>query len=109
MDHPVSAGLRNSLDTFMDIMHKSHFIRPCTFSWLILVLLTTTTYAIGEKGLGGWTIMLTVLGTAVIKVQIVSNNFMGLRRTRWLWRGIVLGWLLLVAGLITLAYLSPVK
>ncbi len=93
----------------MDIPHSPHFIRPCTFVWLILMLLTVATYTIGEAGLGGWTIMLTVLGTAVIKVQMVSNYFMGLRHTRWLWRGIVLGWLLLVTGLITIAYLSPIK
>jgi len=93
----------------MDITLKPRFIRPCTFVWLILMLLTVTTYAIGETGLGGWAIMLTVLGTAVFKVQMVANYFMGLRRTRWLWRGILLGWLLLVAGLITIAYLTTIK
>lgn len=93
----------------MDTPHKLHFIRPCTLIWLALMLLTGTTYAIGEAGLGGLAIMLTVLGIAVVKVQLVSNYFMGLRRTRWLWRGIVLGWLVLVAGLIAVAYLTTVK
>lgn len=93
----------------MDTTHKPHFIRPCTVIWLLLMALTATTYAIGETGLGGWGIMFTVLGTAVIKVQMVSNYFMGLCHTRWLWRGIVLGWLLLVAGLITIAYLTTIK
>lgn len=93
----------------MDNLHKPHFIRPCTRVWLVLMILTCTTYAIGEAGLGGVAIMLTVLGTAMIKVQMVANYFMGLRRTRWLWRGIVLGWLLLVSALITAAYLMTVK
>ncbi len=93
----------------MDTPHKPHFTRPCTLIWLALMLLTGTTYAIGEAGLGGFAVMLTVLGTAVVKVQLVTNYFMGLRRTRWLWRGIVLGWLVLVAGLITVAYLTTVK
>ena len=93
----------------MEITHKPHFIRPCTLVWLTLMSLTVTTYAIGEANLGGLAIMLTVLGTAVIKVQMVSSYFMGLRHTRLLWRGIVLGWLLLVAGLITIAYLSTIK
>jgi cytochrome c oxidase subunit IV len=93
----------------MEITHKPHFIRQCTLVWLTLMSLTVTTYAIGEANLGGWAIMLTVLGTAVIKVQMVSSYFMGLRRTRRLWRGIVMGWLLLVAGLITIAYLSTIK
>jgi hypothetical protein len=53
--------------------------------------------------------MLFVLGTAAIKVQLVANYFMGLRRTRWLWRGIVLGWLLLVTALITIAFLTTIK
>jgi cytochrome c oxidase subunit IV len=87
-------------------MHtQPHFIRPCTIIWLVLMLLTVTTYGIGEAGLGGSTIMLTVLGTAALKVQMVANYFMGLRRTRWLWRGIVLGWLVLVTGLIASAFL----
>lgn len=88
----------------METTRKLHFIRPCTRIWLILMLLTGTTYALGEAGLGGWAVMLIVLGTAVVKVQMVANYFMGLRRTRWLWRGIVLGWLVVVAGLITVAY-----
>ena len=93
----------------MDIPQKPHFIRPCTYIWLALILLTGITYGIGEAGLGGLGMMLTVLGIAVVKVQMVANYFMGLRRTRWLWRGIVLGWLVLVAGLITVAYLSTIK
>lgn len=88
----------------MDTPHKPHFIRPCTRVWLVLVILTCLTYAIGEAGMGGTAVMLTVLGTAVVKVELVASYFMGLRRTRWLWRGIVLGWLLLVSGLITVAY-----
>jgi cytochrome c oxidase subunit IV len=93
----------------MDTTHKPHFIRPCTYIWLLLLLLTATTYSIGEAGLSGVTIMLFVLGTAAIKVQLVANYFMGLRRTRWLWRGIVLGWLLLVTALITIAFLTTIK
>jgi hypothetical protein len=93
----------------MDTAQKRRFIRPCTFVWLLLMLLTVTTYLIGEAGLGGIAVMLAVLGTAVVKVQMVANYFMGLRRTRWLWRGIVLGWLLLVIGLITIAYLTAIK
>ncbi len=93
----------------MDIPHEPHFVRPCTITWLLLLLLTGTTYLIGEAGLGGLAVMLAVLGTAAVKVHMVASYFMGLRRTRWLWRGIVLGWLLLVTGLIAVAYLISVK
>ncbi len=93
----------------MNTPHKPHFLRSCTLIWLTLIILTCITYAIGESGLGGTAIMLTVLGTAAVKVEMVASYFMGLRRTRWLWRGIVLGWLILVSGLITVAYLMTVK
>lgn len=53
--------------------------------------------------------MLIVLGIAAIKVQMVANYFMDLRHTRWLWRGIVLGWLILVTTLISIAYLTTLK
>lgn len=82
---------------------------PCTLVWLVMMLLTVTTYAIGEAGMSGTTVVLIVLGIAVIKVQMVANYFMDLRHTRWLWRGIVLGWLLLVTGLIAIAYLTTIK
>ncbi|MCX7193016.1 MAG: cytochrome C oxidase subunit IV family protein [Proteobacteria bacterium] len=84
-------------------------MRPCTLIWLSLMLLTVATYAIGEAGMGGTAVMLTVLGIAVIKVQMVASYFMDLRHTRWLWRGIVLGWLVLVTGLIAIAYLTTIK
>ena len=58
---------------------------------------------------GGTAMMLTVLGIAVLKVQMVANYFMELRHTRWLWRGIVLGWLVSVTGLIAIAYLTTIK
>lgn len=85
------------------------FMRPCTLIWLVLMLLTMATYAIGEAGTGGTAMMLTVLGIAVIKVQMVADYFMDLRHTRWLWRGIVLCWLGLVTGLIAIAYLTTIK
>lgn len=57
---------------------------PCTLVWLVMMLLTVTTYAIGEAGMSGTTVVLIVLGIAVIKVQMVANYFMDLRHTRWL-------------------------
>ena len=49
--------------------------------------------------------MLTLLAIALVKGQMVAHYFMGLRRTRLLWRGIVLGYFLVVGGLIAIAYL----
>ena len=46
----------------MNTSHKPHFIRPCTRVWLVLILFTCVTYAIGEAGLGGLGIEPCVIG-----------------------------------------------
>jgi len=77
-----------------------------TIIWLVLVALTLTTFSLGEAGLSGKGIMLTLLAITMIKSQLVANYFMGLRKTRLLWRAIMLGYFLIVGGLIALAYLK---
>ncbi len=79
--------------------------RFTTFVWLALVAMTVITFCIGEAGLAGAGVMLTLLAIALVKGQMVAHYFMGLRRTRLLWRGIVLGYFLVVGGLIAIAYL----
>lgn len=79
--------------------------RFSTKVWLILSLLTLVTFVIGENGLAGCGIMLTLLTIAFIKGQLVANYFMGLRHAGWLWRGIILGYFLVVGGMIAIAYL----
>lgn len=79
--------------------------RFSTKVWLILSLLTLVTFVIGENGLAGRGIMLTLLTIAFIKGQLVANYFMGLRHAGWLWRGIILGYFLVVGGMIAIAYL----
>lgn len=75
----------------------------------IMLALTALNYGLGKTGMSGTHIMLMVLATAAIKVLLVSEFFMGLRHTKPLWRLIMLGWLLLVLGLICVAYLTSVK
>jgi cytochrome c oxidase subunit IV len=77
-----------------------------TIIWLVLVALTLTTFSLGEAGLSGKGVMLTLLAITMIKSQLVANYFMGLRKTRLLWRAIMLGYFLIVGGLIALAYLK---
>jgi hypothetical protein len=50
--------------------------------------------------------MLGLLFIALVKGQLVAHYFMGLRHTSWLWRGIILGYFLVVGGLIAIAYVS---
>lgn len=83
--------------------------RFATIIWLALVALTLATFAIGESGLGGKQVMLGLLLIALIKGQMVSNYFMGLKQADFLWRAIMLIYYLLVGGLIAAAYLAGLQ
>ncbi len=84
--------------------YTEYIVRPCTWVWLILILLTVFAFLVGEFELGGITIVSTLLLSTLIKGQIVVDYFMGLHQVRWLWRIILYSWLLLVIGLIGFAY-----
>jgi cytochrome c oxidase subunit 4 len=83
--------------------------RFSTLIWLILTVLTIATFSIGEAGLAGKGIMLSLLAIAFIKGQMVANYFMGLRHAGWFWRGIILAYFLIVGGMIAIAYLIGLK
>ena len=80
-----------------------------TVIWLVLITLTVITYSLGEAGMSGKYIMLTLLAITMIKSQLVANYFMGLRKTKLLWRAIMFGYFIIVGGLIALAYLIALK
>ncbi|MFZ1576236.1 MAG: cytochrome C oxidase subunit IV family protein [Chromatiaceae bacterium] len=80
------------------------FPRPCTWVYVILIALTFTTYAVGELGLGGLSFALLVLGIALVKGHLVGDFFMGLHGLSGPWRWVILIWLTLIGGLITLAF-----
>lgn len=82
----------------------SAFLRPCTWVYLVLIALTFTTYAVGELGLGGLPLALLVLGIALVKGHLVGDFFMGLHGLRGPWRWVIIIWLTLLGGLITLAF-----
>jgi cytochrome c oxidase subunit IV len=84
-------------------------VRPCTWIWLLLLALSFTTYGIGKMGLGGTSVMLAVLVITFIKSELVASYFMGLRNTSLLWRGIMASYLIIVGGMIAVAYLISVK
>jgi cytochrome c oxidase subunit IV len=88
---------------------QATWLRPCTLILVVLLALTGLNYALGKTNLGGTTIMLSVLAAAAVKVQLIVDHFMGLRHAKLVWRLIMLGWLLLVTGLICVAYLTSVK
>ena len=80
-----------------------------TVIWLVLVVLTIMTFSLGEAGMSGEVVMLTLLAITMVKSQLVANYFMGLRRTKFLWRAIMFGYFAIVGGLIAVAYLMGLK
>ena len=80
-----------------------------TVIWLVLVVLTIVTFSLGEAGMSGKGVMLTLLAITMIKSQLVANYFMALRKTKLLWRAIMFGYFIIVGGLIAMAYLMGLK
>ena len=80
-----------------------------TTIWLTLVALTIVTFSLGEAGMSGKSVMLTLLAITMIKSQLVANYFMALRKTKFLWRAIMFGYFIIVGGLIAMAYLMGLK
>lgn len=77
-----------------------------TAIWLVLVALTIVSFCLGETDMQGKDVMLTLLAITMIKSQLVANYFMGLYKTKLLWRGIMFSYFVIVGGLIALAYLK---
>lgn len=73
-------------------------------AFAVLALATVFMWLAGEhtgRGIGAG---LALLAIAFLKGRIVIREFMGLRRVRRKWRALMLGWLLLILGLIAFAY-----
>jgi len=88
---------------------KEYIVRPCTFVWLLLILLTVFAFMVGKFELGGITIVSAILLSTLLKGQMVIDYFMGLHQVRWRWRIILYSWLVLIIGLIGLAYWLGLK
>ncbi len=73
--------------------------------WLLMLLLTLTTYVIGKLGYSGAVVMLLLLSTAAVKAGLIIRDFMELRGVSLLWRVIMYGWLLTVCVAIAIAYI----
>jgi len=78
--------------------------RRYDIAFAVLALATVLMWLTGEytgRGIGA---ALGLLAICFIKGRIVIFEFMGLRRVKFKWRALMLGWLLLVLGLIAFAY-----
>ncbi len=105
MGDPISIGIRDPLT--VPVVTKGTWLglRPCTWVWLVLVGLTAVSFGIGALGRSGVGVMGLLLGIAIVKGHLISDFFMGLRRTSLLWRSLLLAWLAIVGGGIAAAYL----
>lgn len=72
--------------------------------WVALLVATVLTWLIGKTGHAGPLAVSAILVIAAIKGWMIIQDFMALRRVRLLWRGLVLGWLLVVLAVILIAY-----
>ncbi len=81
------------------------WIRPCTVIWLVLMALTLVTLGIGKLGLSGTGVVAFIMTTTFIKGQMVADYFMGLKQVRWSFRIITLLYMVIVCGLILVAYM----
>lgn len=78
--------------------------KSSTIEWLVLLALTLLTFGLAEAHLSGSAVLIPVLLATLVKGRIVIDRFMTLQRVVAPWRWIVLGWLLLVLGLIGYAF-----
>lgn len=80
-----------------------------TIIWLVLIILTIMTYSLGKADISGKGVMLMLLVITMVKSQLVANYFMGLRKTKLLWRAIMFGYFIIVGSLIAVAYLMGLE
>jgi len=72
--------------------------------WVVLMAATAVTWFVGEMHAAGPKAVALILAIAGVKSWLVIYDFMALRRVKFLWRAVVLGWLLIVLAIIMLAY-----
>ena len=69
-----------------------------------LLAATLATWGIDEAGAAGVLAMIAMLALTFFKGRLIALEFMGLRPVKLFWRAMLIGWLVLVLGLIALAY-----
>ena len=83
---------------------KALLLNPLHRSLLILVAVTGTAFWMRSDGLTGTDVGAATLAIVALKGRLIVLDFMGLRHAPPLWRWLIQGWLMLVAGLVLLFY-----
>jgi hypothetical protein len=84
----------------------THFLNVI---WVALMVATVLTWFIGKSVAMSVGMVVVILVISAVKGWLIIEDFMALRRVRFLWRGIVLGWLLATLAIILLAYWLGIK
>ena len=72
--------------------------------WIVMMLLTISTYAVGELRYSGVIAVSFLLLTALIKGSFIIRDFMELKGVALIWRVIMYGWLWTVCLVIATTY-----
>ncbi len=76
-----------------------------TIIWIILITITITTALIGFFELSGVYVVAFVLVSVFIKGQLIIDYYMGLKHVRAYWRLAMLGFVVVIPGVIFAGYL----
>ena len=76
-----------------------------TIIWIILTTLTIITAIIGYLEMSGVYVVAFVLLTVTLKGQLIIDYYMGLKNVRAYWRLSMLGFVLVIPGIIFTGYL----
>lgn len=77
--------------------------------WVALMVATLLTWFIGKSVQMSVGMVIVILVISAVKGWMIIEDFMALRRVRFMWRAFVLGWLLLTLAVILLAYWLGIK
>ncbi|GAB4346095.1 MAG: hypothetical protein Kow006_04130 [Gammaproteobacteria bacterium] len=89
------------MQTLSDWLHRN----SAFMVYLVMMVLTAITYAMGRMGMAGTSVVLVALFIALFKGQLVIDHFMGLRQVRWFWRAILYGYLVVLGVALAAAFI----
>jgi len=75
--------------------------------WISLLLLTLFSFALGYVQISSYILVVLLLGSTLIKGQLIIDYFMDLKEVRFAYRLVPMVWLVFVLAMIALAYFLP--
>ena len=79
--------------------------RRTTLLWVSLIIATLATWSLGAAGMTGTWLIVLLAAISFWKGAVIILDFMALRRAPLLWPAVTLGWMVVVWGVIAIAYL----